>query len=181
LIAYPDRFRELYGLIVSFNSMHLSKLFLTAIFFISALNSSAQKVKAVKIDELQKIIAETKTPLIVNFWATWCVSCIQELPYFLEEYNNHKKDSLQLLLVSLDFKDAYQKAIPDAVKKRKITAQVLWLNETNADYFCPKIDSAWSGAIPASLFINPKSGYRKFYEDQLSHEQLKKEIMAILQ
>jgi thiol-disulfide isomerase/thioredoxin len=144
-------------------------------------NSFSQEIKAVKIDELEKIIAETKTPLIVNFWATWCIPCIKELPYFLSEYEAHKKDSLQLLLVSFDFKEGYPETIKEFIQKRKITAPVLWLNETNADYFCPKIDSAWSGAIPASLFINPKSGYRKFYEDQLSHEQLKKEIMAILQ
>jgi len=155
--------------------------FLIVVFFATVLNSSAQGVKAVKVDELRKIIAETKKPLIVNFWATWCVPCIEELPYFLSEYEKHKKDSLQLLLVSLDFNEAWQKAVPAAIKKRKITAPVVWLDETNADYFCPKIDSAWSGAIPASLFINPKTGYRKFHEDQLTHEQLKKEIMAILE
>lgn len=159
----------------------MKKLLKIACCLLIASNSFSQKVKSVKIGELQKIITETKNPLIVNFWATWCVPCIQELPYFLKEYETHKKDSLQLLLVSLDFKETWQKTIPDAIKKRKITAPVIWLNETNADYFCPKIDSAWSGAIPASLFINPKTGYRKFYGDQLSHEQLKKEIMAILQ
>ena len=64
--------------------------------------------------------------------------------------------------------------------KRHITAPVLWLDETNADYFCPKVDAKWSGAIPATLFINSKTGYRNFIEEQLSHEELKKEIMAIL-
>lgn len=144
------------------------------------LHASSQEIKKVKIDELQKIIAETKTPLIVNFWATWCVPCVQELPYFLEEYNNHKKDSLQLLLVSMDFKDEFQDKVKTLAKKRKITVPIVWLDETNADLFCPKIDSSWSGAIPSSLFINPQNGYRKFHEEQISHEQLKKEIMAIL-
>jgi len=33
------------------------------------------------------------------------------------------------------------------------------------------------GAIPASLFVNNKTGYRKFFEDQLSKEQVEKEII----
>ncbi|MEI2737607.1 MAG: hypothetical protein V9F01_02345 [Chitinophagaceae bacterium] len=67
------------------------------------------------------------------------------------------------------------------MKKRNVTAEVAWLDETNADYFCPKIDAKWSGAIPATLFINNKTGYRNFIEEQISHEKLKKEIMAILE
>jgi hypothetical protein len=93
--------------------------------------------------------------------------------------NRHQKDSVQLLLVSLDLKDDYPTLKP-FTKKRKITAPVVWLNETNADYFCPKVDSKWSGAIPATLFINNKTGYRKFYEEQIKEDQLAKEIMAIL-
>ena len=158
----------------------MKKIFIIAVSLFFIRTGYTQEIKKVKIGELEKIIAETKTPLIVNFWATWCKPCIEEMPYFMEEYNNHKKDSLQLLLVSFDFKDEFQVKITQFVEKRKVTAPVVWLDETNADIFCPKIDSAWNGAIPASLFINPKTGYRKFYQDQVTHTQLRKEIMAIL-
>ena len=146
-----------------------------------AVTTHSQEIKKVKITDLEKMIAESKTPLIINFWATWCKPCLEEIPYFMEEVKNHVKDSLKLLLVSLDMDDAYPVQIKKTIAKRKITVPVQWLNETNADYFCPKIDPKWSGAIPASLFINNKTGYHKFFEEQLSHENLKKEIMAILE
>ena len=143
--------------------------------------AQGQELKRVKITDLEKTIAESKTPLIINFWATWCIPCLEEIPYFMKEAKKHVKDSLTLLLVSLDMKEAYPAQIRKSIAKRKITVPVQWLNESNADYFCPRVDPKWSGAIPASLFINHKTGYRKFFEEQLSHEDLKKEIMAILQ
>lgn len=149
-------------------------------FLLSGIAGVSQEIKKIKITELEKTIADSKTPLIVNFWATYCIPCIEEIPYFQKLAKKYEKDSVRLILVSLDMKDDYEKIAPFA-KKRKFTAPILWLNESNADYFCPKVDPKWSGAIPASLFINNKSGYRKFYEEQLPEEKVEKEIMAILQ
>jgi thiol-disulfide isomerase/thioredoxin len=117
--------------------------------------------------------------LIVSFWATFCVPCIQEIPYLERLVKQHEKDSIKVLLVSLDLQEDYVKIRPLASQK-KFSSPIVWLNETNADYFCPKVDSSWSGAIPATLFINNKTGYRKFYEEQVKEAQLEKEIMAIL-
>ena len=156
------------------NILTIAALFISSFIF-------GQEIKSVKATDLEKIIAESKTPLIINMWATWCKPCIEEIPYFLEEIKDHRKDSLKILLVSLDFKEAFPDAILSFAKKREINAPIVWLDETNADYFCPKIDAKWSGGIPATLFINNKTGYRKFVEEQISHKQLKKEIMAILE
>jgi len=145
-----------------------------------------QVIKKVKITEVEKMITESRTPLIINMWATWCMPCIEEIPYFIKEVDKHNssvtaaQDSIHLLLVSLDFKEAFPADISAFAKKRKFTARIVWLDETNADYFCPKIDARWSGAIPATLFVNNKTGYRNFVENKLSREELKKEIMAIL-
>ncbi len=143
--------------------------------------ASAQQIKEVKIADLEKIIAESKTPLLINFWATWCRPCIEEIPYFQEEVSKHKDDSLQLILVSMDYKEEYPDSIIAMAIKRKFYYPILWMNETKADYFCPRIDPKWYGALPASLFINNKTGYRKFFEEQLSKDKLQKEIKAILQ
>jgi thiol-disulfide isomerase/thioredoxin len=159
-------------------SMYKLLLIVIAVFLVQT--GGAQQIRSIKITDLEKTVAESKTPLIVNFWATYCVPCVEEIPFFQEEVKKQKANGVQLLLVSLDLKTYYPQKIKSFAARRKFTAPILWLNETNADYFCPKVDPKWSGVIPATLFINNATGYRKFYEEPLSRETLKKEIMAIL-
>jgi len=156
------------------------KTFLILMFLFLGVFLHAQEVKAVKVTDLSKTISDSKTPLIVNFWATFCVPCIQEIPYFQEMVRQYKSQNISLLFVSLDLKEAYPAKVNAMVKKLDLTYPVVWLNETNADYFCPKIDTSWSGGMPSSLFVNNATGYHKFFEDQLSKEKLEKEIQEMI-
>ena len=146
----------------------------------AGINAHTQDVRAVKITALDSVIRHTSRPLIINFWATWCMPCIEELPYFRKQAALHAKDSVELILVSLDMKDDYPQKVNAFVAKYKISTPVLWLNESNADYFCPVIDSVWSGSIPATLFINPYTNYRRFFEQQLKEDLLVKQIREML-
>jgi hypothetical protein len=94
--------------------------------------------------------------------------------------NQYKSKGVNLVMVSLDLKEAYPKTVLSFVKRLKLTSSVVFLDESNADLFCPAVDSTWSGAIPASLFINPQTRYRKFYEEELSKEKLEREILEML-
>ncbi len=160
--------------------MKTFKFLFIAIALFSTTALQAQEIPKWKIGDLEKLMATTDKPTIINFWATFCVPCIEELPYFQTAAKQYEKDSVQLLLVSLDLEDAYPKKIKDFTQKLKISSPVVFLDETNADVFCPAVDKNWSGAIPATLFINNKTGYRKFIEDQLTPEQLQKEIETLL-
>jgi hypothetical protein len=92
----------------------------------------------------------------------------------------YEKEGVQLVLISLDLSEAFPKQISSFASRYKFTSPIKFLDETNADLFCPVVDESWSGAIPASLFVNNKTGYRKFFEEQISKEKLEKEIQAMI-
>jgi len=145
-----------------------------------AIPAGAQTIKKVKIEQLAEYIKQSDRPLVVNFWATWCAPCIEEIPYFQEEVKKYAAQKAELVLVSLDFTDAYPSKIAAFIKKHKYDASFYWLNETNADHFCPQIDAKWSGSIPSTLFINNKTGYRKFFERQLTHPQFAQNMKELV-
>jgi hypothetical protein len=105
---------------------------------------------------------------------------VQEIPYFQEIVRKYKEQHIDLVLVSLDLKEAYPGKIRSFIRSRKLSAPVYYLDETNADLFCPAVDKSWSGAIPASLFINNKTGYRKFFEEELSAKQFESQLKEMI-
>ena len=143
---------------------------------LSLLEGRSQTVKKVKIGEIEDLIRNADYPLVVSFWATWCRPCIHEIPYLQETVEKYSDRNVELVLVSLDFKESFPSVIESFVRKNGYKASFFWLNETNADQFCPKIDPKWDGSIPATLFVNNKTGYRKFYDRQLTPLQVEAEI-----
>lgn len=146
----------------------------------TSIKLKAQPVEKMDINQLKQYITASQKPVVVSFWATWCASCNEEIPYFVSTIQKKYKDSVELLLVSLDFKEAYPAKIAAFAKKRKYNARLIWLNETNADYFCPVINQRWSGSIPANYFVNSQSGYQQFYERGLTVLQLEAELKKMV-
>jgi thiol-disulfide isomerase/thioredoxin len=157
-----------------------SKFLFTLMFAFTFSFSDAQEIKKWKLDDMKEMIASTDKPTILNFWASFCKPCLEEMPYFQELAKKYEEKGVQLILVNLDSRDWYPNKLQALAKKRKITAPIVFLDETDADLFCPAVDPSWSGAIPASIFINNKTGYKKFFEDQLSREELEKQISLML-
>lgn len=142
--------------------------------------ANAQEIPKWKLDDLKAAIKNADKPTIFNFWATFCKPCVEEIPYFQQLVKKYDSAGVRLVLVSLDMPEVYPKRLRTFATKNRFTAPITYLDETNADLFCPAVDQQWSGAIPASLFINNKTGYRKFFEDQLSKETLEKEIKLMI-
>jgi thiol-disulfide isomerase/thioredoxin len=154
----------------------MKKLFFSLIFLLITGIVFGQQVSKMKITDLEAYIGKSMKPLVITFWATFCKPCLQEIPYFQNTIKEKYDGEVELVLVSLDLPDYYPSKISSFAIKSNFSVPIVWLNETNADYFCPRIDEKWSGAIPATLMINNRKNYRKFYEQQLTPLQLEREL-----
>lgn len=146
---------------------------LTAIFT----SAKSQQIVKWKIEDVvNSFSAKNDTVYIVNFWATFCKPCIEEIPDFIRIVDKYKDQKVKLVLVSLDLPTYYPARISAFAKENKYNTNLAWLNETDADHFCPLIDEKWSGAIPSTIIVNNSNGYRKFVEDQMKPEDFETAI-----
>ncbi len=137
--------------------------------------SNSQTIAKWKMnDVVRSYSAKNDTTYVVNFWATFCKPCIEEIPDFLRIVEKYKSKKVKLLLVSIDLPSFYPARIAAFAKKNNYNTNIVWLNETDADVFCPMIDPKWSGAIPATIIINNKTGFKKFTEDQIGPEDFER-------
>jgi hypothetical protein len=93
----------------------------------------------------------------------------------------YKDQHVTLVLVSLDFKSAFPKELTAFVKKHNYTSTIVWLDETDADFFCPLIDKNWNGNIPVTIMVNNKKKYRQFFNQQLPEARLELEIKKLVE
>ena len=141
--------------------------------------ANGQSVEVIKVPDLQQLMEqESEEVQVINFCATWCAPCIKELPYF-EKARESYADKIKVHLVSLDFADQLEKV--NRFASRKALKSNLYLLD-NVDYnsWINKVDPSWTGAIPATLIINPKTGKRKFVESEMKEEELNAIIKELL-
>lgn len=140
----------------------------------------SQQVAKYKIQDVIRYMDTATVPLVVNFWASWCKPCVEEIPWFEKAVAAYSKDKVRLLLVSLDFEEDYPNGIIAFAKKKGYRSSLAWLDETNADEFCPPIDSTWTGAIPATVFVNKAISYRMFIGHQIPAPRLELELKKLV-
>jgi thiol-disulfide isomerase/thioredoxin len=95
--------------------------------------------------------------VVVNFWATWCKPCVEELPFFEQLRKEYADQNVEILLVSLDFKTQLQKKFEPFLLERNLQSEVILFADKNANAWIPAIHEQWDGAIPATLVMRGKT------------------------
>jgi thiol-disulfide isomerase/thioredoxin len=140
-------------------------------------NIHAQKATIIKFGRVESLLqAKTDSLQIINFWATWCAPCVKEMPLFEALQQAHP--SWKITFISLDFADKVDQ-VNAFIKRKQIKSTVLLLDEIDYNSWIDKVDKQWSGAIPATLIINPITGKRKFVEKELMEGDLETLIEEI--
>ena len=106
---------------------------------------------------VKKVIAGSKGKvLVLNFWATWCVPCREEMPALVSMEKRLAPKGMKLVTVSADEPEAAAEAAK-FITSKGIPQPAYIKNAKNDEAFINSMDPKWSGAVPA-LFLFDKTG-----------------------
>ena len=111
--------------------------------------------------------------LVLNFWATWCPPCLEEVPKLNDLYDRYKNRGVQVIGIALD-KDSLEVMEP-FVKRSKISYPVLVGNQEVI--FSLK---NFKG-VPATLLFDQEGKIRKRFDGSFDLEQLEESLQLLLE
>jgi peroxiredoxin len=110
--------------------------------------------------------------VVLDFWATWCPPCREEIPGYVDLYRKYGKDGLVIVGVSMD--EAGPKVVADFVKKYGVTYPIVMADDS--------VVSAYGGmeAIPTTFLIDRTGQIRDKKVGAEPTEVYEKKITALL-
>ncbi|MEM7373983.1 MAG: TlpA disulfide reductase family protein [Bacteroidota bacterium] len=142
----------------------------------------AQPPQQIDFESLESYMdarANSDSLYVYNFWATWCKPCVAELPYFEQLHRDYASRKVKVIFVSLDF-PAFAEALESFIKKKGLSAEMLWLVDPDANSWIPKVNEDWSGVIPATLLLGPSRNIRAFKEQSFTYDELTQWIQTFI-
>ncbi|HAQ60918.1 TPA: hypothetical protein DCR49_02790 [Candidatus Delongbacteria bacterium] len=125
-----------------------------------------------KIIELDSLLL--KGPVLLNFWASWCKPCKEELPEFNKISNEYSGKGLNVILVTIDK--------PSTVSKAKSFLKTKGFNmELLKDCDLKVIKSFGGGeSVPYTFLIDKDKHITFKKKGQTSYGELLKEVNKII-
>ena len=100
------------------------------------------------------------TTYVINFWATWCRPCLEELPLLQDLQTENKANPLRVILVSLDTEDGAIDRIPAFLARRSIDLPTVVLTDETGGWK-RELDEKWDGSLPTTVIY--RKGLRYVY------------------
>ena len=115
-------------------------------------------------------------PVLVNFWASWCAPCRQEIPEIVRAYNDRRDEGLEVLAVNLQENDG---VIREFAEERGMTFPIV-VDRRGQVAEAWRIGGPVEG-IPSSYFIDREGIVRATVFGPMDAKRIDEELAKILE
>jgi peroxiredoxin len=109
--------------------------------------------------------------VVVDFWATWCHGCLQEMPWFGEFQRKYRDQGLIVIGVSLD--EEGWKVVKPFVTKAAVPYRIVLGNDSSAKAY-------GIGNMPDTFLIDQEGRIAATYIGMVDKDGLEKNIQRLL-
>lgn len=119
------------------------------------------------IDGKTHVLADYKGKwLLVNYWATWCPPCQEEIPDLVLLHDAHKNKDLAILGIAVDFKSKQE--ISKFADEMLMTYPVVLGDDKVTQQFGP------ADVLPVTFVYNPQGKLVKTHRGLITRGQIEK-------
>lgn len=139
--------------------------------------ASTRSVEHVDDKQIAGLVERKNWVQIVNFWATWCEPCVEEIPILIRIQQKFK--GVEVIGISMD-EPGNEAAVKSFIAKHKIPYRIVLRQGQDFEKMVDAMDPNWIGALPATfIFKNGKRVYSKV--GLLNEEELLRVLRPLLE
>ena len=116
--------------------------------------------------------------VVVNFWATWCEPCREEMPDLVRFYRDHRGQGLRLVLISADDDD--QRAEVTRLLGALGFDGPAFIKRGNDMTFIDALDPKWKGALPATFLFDGRGAKKQAWLGSVTYDDLRARVSGLL-
>lgn len=136
-------------------------------------------ITQIDMDGLRKTLTPNAKPLLINFWATWCVPCREEFPD-LVKLDADYKGKIDFLTISLDDVADIKTEVPKFLSEMKAPMPAFLLNVPDEDAAIALISKDFTGALPFTILYKPGGGESYIRAGKVNLDVLRAELNKLL-
>lgn len=135
-------------------------------------------IETVTAEDLTKLRANpTGKMLLVNFWATWCGPCLEEMPSLLETLHWYRGRGFDMVTVSANDPSEKSAALKVLENMHAVSRNLIFSTD-DVYAMMAAFDKNWAGGVPFTVVINPDGKVVYQQQGEIDILELRRAVQA---